>query len=79
MTGSAQGIVLRFTQREEVAARWQKCKYHTNSSSEQSSEGIDLCTDSKQKILSVDSEFADFSNTSPRKPVRFSFGLIRKL
>lgn len=48
---------VHFTQREEAAARWLKCKYHTKSSSEQSSESIDLCTDAKQELLSINGEF----------------------
>lgn len=63
----AEFTEVHFTQREEVAARWQKCKYHTKSSSEQSSESIDLCTDAKQEVFSMHGEFAEFSNTSTFK------------
>lgn len=57
--------------------RWQKCKYHTKSSSEQSSESTDLCTDAVQETLSADVEIqiktgnkcaSEFTSASSGKP-----------
>lgn len=48
-------------------SRWQKCKYHTKSSSEQSSESTDLCTDTMQATLSADVEIQIKPATSERR------------
>lgn len=52
---------VHFTPREEVAARWQTCKYLAKSSSKQSSESIDLRTHAKQEMFSMGGEFANSS------------------